>query len=166
LGFTHTSYAPTSGAILDADVQLNADYVLDSAPTNREPLLLAVIKHEVGHFLGLGHSNDVNAVMAAAYDPGSALIPEFTQDDIDGICAAFPPSLAPTECPALRVDEAGLSPQLCDPSSLEGARQPATGCAFRSPHSVSLPSAVSPFAALALANLALFYRRRRREPPV
>jgi Matrixin len=118
LGYTHSSYERPTGVILDADVELNASYVQSIAPIDKDAATLAVIKHEVGHFLGLGHSNVPKAVMAATYDPGVSLLPNFTQDDIDGICAAFPPSRTPAKCPMPWVYTAALTETSCAEHSL------------------------------------------------
>ena len=50
----------------------------------------ALTTHEGGHNLGLGHSDDTNAVMYAYY-PGGTRWRTLTTDDINGICALYPP---------------------------------------------------------------------------
>lgn len=129
LGYTHSTFQPNTGIILDADVELNADYVVSAPSVDRRVLMSAVIKHETGHLLGLAHSNNPNAVMAATYDPATALLPDFTQDDVDAICAAFAPSRRPTACRSPRVDSAGISPAACAAKSQP--EQSEAGCALR-----------------------------------
>lgn len=59
----------------------------DSNPTGTN--LFIVAAHELGHSLGLSHSNDPGALMYPTYsytDPKEFLLP---QDDIDGIQAIY-----------------------------------------------------------------------------
>ncbi|KAL2238586.1 UNVERIFIED_CONTAM: Metalloendoproteinase 1 [Sesamum indicum] len=44
--------------------------------------------HELGHILGLGHTNDVRAIMYPNMDPGVRKV--LGQDDMDGIKALYP----------------------------------------------------------------------------
>lgn len=51
--------------------------------------MFIVLAHELGHSLGLSHSNDPGALMYPTYsytDPNEFLLP---QDDIDGIQAIY-----------------------------------------------------------------------------
>jgi hypothetical protein len=140
LGFTHTSFLPSSAEILDADVKLNADYVNQAPQAEREAIVRAVIEHEVGHFLGLSHSNDPNSVMATTYDPRMFLLPALTTDDVDGICAVFPRSNAPTQCPSPEIREGGLSAEACVRAS-GLAPAPDAGCSVSSGSGRAGPSA-------------------------
>lgn len=54
---------------------------------NRD-LLLVIIAHEVGHILGLGHSQDTNALMY--YNAGAKTHLALAQDDIDGVSYLYP----------------------------------------------------------------------------
>lgn len=51
-------------------------------------LLLVIIAHEVGHILGLGHSQDPNALMY--YDASAKTHLALAQDDIDGVSYLYP----------------------------------------------------------------------------
>lgn len=138
LGFTYSSFLPRSGRVVDADVELNADYVNSVPVAGKERLLRAVVEHEVGHFLGLAHSNDPDSVMSVEYDPRVAILPTLTQDDIDGICAIFPPSSSPVACPQPQIAAAALYSSACEMlgdgagESSEACSVAATGKASRS----------------------------------
>ena len=69
--------------------------------------LEAVAAHEVGHLLGLGHSEFLEATMYSAYLGGTEPR-ELHEDDIDGVC-----SLYPTEC-VCASDEDCRSGEVCD----------------------------------------------------
>jgi hypothetical protein len=51
-------------------------------------MLLIIIAHEVGHILGLGHSQDVHALMY--YNAGAKANLTLGQDDIDGVSYLYP----------------------------------------------------------------------------
>jgi MYXO-CTERM domain-containing protein len=64
-GTTYVSVNPSSGRITDADIVLNADtWEWDIDGTNEEGLCLGrVMSHEIGHFLGIDHSEEPDALM-------------------------------------------------------------------------------------------------------
>ncbi len=124
LGFTTVKYLPEAAVIVDADVKLNADYVRRKVAAEREEVVRAVILHEVGHYLGLAHSNDAYSVMAAEYDPARFVLPDLTTDDVNGICAVFPPSHTPAVCPNPPLNDAALSSDACRADEL--SREPAS----------------------------------------
>ncbi len=92
-----------SGAIVDADIELNGEdfhFATDGSPAAFD--LQQVVTHEAGHVLGLDHTDVKDAVMYPTSDPGRdprrlMLHP----DDIQGLEASHPLSLAPpgTSCP-------------------------------------------------------------------
>jgi hypothetical protein len=143
-----------TGKILDADVEVNTalyDFYLDSAEQPaRSYDLRMVLAHELGHFLGLSHSNDNAALMRDGGKP----TPDLASDDVLGVCAIYPPGNEPLACP--------------EPPSAEGAachgkklacprsNEEDSGC------SCSLPGARRAFGAWPLGLLALFYGRRKR----
>ncbi|XP_009911929.1 interstitial collagenase [Haliaeetus albicilla] len=72
--------------------------------------LFIVVAHELGHSLGLSHSNDPGALMYPTYsytDPKEFLLP---QDDIDGIQAIYGQSNAAVQ------PTGPVTPQACDPN--------------------------------------------------
>lgn len=163
LGFTHSSYVPGSGQVLDTDVELNADYINLEPAANRERLLRAVVTHEVGHFLGLAHSNDPDSVMAAEYDPRVALLTSLTTDDADGICAIFPPSGTPARCPEPRLTDVGLSARACGESG-ELPPEATSSCSSARLGTTSNAQRSAPYWVIGLSSLlgvSRFARRRR-----
>jgi uncharacterized protein (TIGR03382 family) len=101
LGVTTPAYDPTTGVIFEADMQFNnVDWVWQSPDTyvncqqaqNGCADTASIALHEEGHFLGLAHSVDMNAVMYATWngDPKRSL----SADDTNGICAIFPTPVA------------------------------------------------------------------------
>ncbi len=156
LGYATTNYAQDDAEMFDADVELNALKIRDEIPPDqREVGLLSIITHEAGHFLGLAHSEDTSAVMYAAYNQRDLVTRELTRDDIEGICAAFPPDGLAESCSEPGVSEAAVDPLACE-KSLEPS--PAEGCSV-----VARPSHPSGRwgAAICVLGLAALWRRRR-----
>lgn len=78
-----------SGFYGDADIHINGKdfrFSLDGAPGTLD--LRSILVHELGHALGLGHSNDARATMFAS---GSSLRwRSLENDDRDGVCSLYP----------------------------------------------------------------------------
>jgi hypothetical protein len=117
LGLTRVRFSTDTGELYDADIEINAvDEPLSiGKPQSNEVDLDSLLTHEVGHALGLGHSLDAEATMIAGYTKGSVGLRSLGEDDIAGICDAYPPGRT--------------SNSSCEPrhgfSSLCGADQPA-----------------------------------------
>jgi hypothetical protein len=82
-----------SGEIVDADIAINSarhDFTVSDDPGAVRYDLVSVLTHEVGHFLGLDHSDDPEAVMYWQYSQGT-VNRQLHQDDIDAICTVYPP---------------------------------------------------------------------------
>ncbi len=78
----------------------------------------SVITHELGHWLGLGHSEDQFATMYYAHLPGT-MQATLEADDKNGLCTLYPAEGTPDEC------ETDAD---CDvPEELGGAPVPGTG---------------------------------------
>jgi len=92
LALTTVTYHLKTGEIYDADMEINSfDVALSQGDDNVSFDLLSIATHEAGHFLGLSHSSDRDATMFADYRPGTASLRDLSQDDLDGICAVYPP---------------------------------------------------------------------------
>ena len=125
LGLTTVTFDSNTGELLGADLEINSTLPLivratqaksddsSAAGTATMPVgydLAAIIAHEAGHFLGLGHSALGTAVMAAHYSEGV----QMSDDDIAGICAAYPSD-------GQRPTSAGfLDSTACDPTPPHG----------------------------------------------
>lgn len=80
------------GRIIDADIGFNADlyeFSMNDEPSEDEVDLLSVATHEVGHFLGIGHSEVPGATMWATYEGGVAAR-TLSDDDVAAIEYLYP----------------------------------------------------------------------------
>jgi hypothetical protein len=93
LALTTLIFNADTGEIYDADVEVNTfESRMSVNDVGRDDIdFRSVITHEIGHFLGLSHSNVEGATMEPNYGKGQTGMASIEQDDVDGICAALPP---------------------------------------------------------------------------
>ena len=95
LAKTSVTYNDQTGEIYDADIEVNAannTLTITDDPKKVEYDLQAILTHEAGHFIGIAHSPDGNAVMYASYSPGSISQRTLTPDDVEAVCTIYPPN--------------------------------------------------------------------------
>lgn len=121
LAKTTVTFNANTGEILDADIEINtADNPVTASDTNVKYDLQSIMTHEVGHLLGLAHSPFPEATMFAAYEPGMTEQRTLSNDDVQAVCAVYPPGRAATcdttprggldlACAAVPADESGCS---------------------------------------------------------
>jgi MYXO-CTERM domain-containing protein len=92
LELTTITWDVETGAILDADMEVNAadhQYTVgEISPDGYD--IEVVLTHGAGHFLGLAHSEQLDSMMVREYVPGDP--PQMSTDDAEGICAIYPES--------------------------------------------------------------------------
>ena len=152
IAVTVVSFAPSTGRILDTDVVFNLrapsnpeGFVFDPAasadPQYRE--LQAVLAHEVGHVLGLAHSDVRASLMTAVYNR-VAPVRAPLEDDRVGACAIYPE---------------GRSFAACDPGR-EHRCAPGCQCAAPGAHTINHRSTLVLLGLSALAVLGGLNARR------
>jgi Matrixin len=165
LGYTSSIFDKSKnvGLVFDSDVELNVDRIKDEMFfTGRvRDVVLTVVTHEAGHFLGLAHSQHDDAVMAASYNNQELLGRGLTQDDIDGICSIYPPAKAKLECSEAGYVDGALNATACKAAASARAEDAGGGaCAVsqlgRKTEGPSSESWLIP------AGLGLWFLRRRR----
>ena len=164
----------STGEILDADMMINDTLATGRSAggpyANCPPLgcpagnpgeadLASIVTHEIGHFIGIGHSDLEEATMFASASRESVEKRTLATDDINAVCDIYPPGSLNDECNAVpmgglelncETDAAG-NPIVCDdPGSSSGCS------ATRTP-------ADAPWAALLAALLGLTVLRRRSD---
>ncbi|MCK6508898.1 matrixin family metalloprotease [Myxococcota bacterium] len=97
LARTETYYNTRDGEMLDADISMN-DWNTQGVPigigANDKYDLQAILTHELGHVLGLWHSQVVTATMFASANPGETSKRQLTDDDRQGIRDLYPTQAA------------------------------------------------------------------------
>ena len=73
-----------AGGVIILNASSGTANIANISPT----VLSIVLAHEVGHLVGLGHSQDLNALMY--YDASAKTTLALAQDDIDGISYLYP----------------------------------------------------------------------------
>jgi len=109
LALTTQIYGKTSGNIEYADIEINTadtSFRLSDAEGTDKVDLQAVVTHEVGHYIGLAHSNDPESIMVARYCASADRCGESTddarglsEDDRKAVCTLYPPSQGQSEAP-------------------------------------------------------------------
>jgi hypothetical protein len=88
------------------------DYPATGCPMNDTFDLGAVLTHEVGHFLGLAHTDltesapEVRPTMTARVAPCDATFRSLETDDVDGLCALYPFGAPAAQCAPLPEQDA------------------------------------------------------------
>lgn len=159
LAMTITAYKETSGELVDADILVNEEeYTWGESPEAENDLQNA-LTHEVGHFLGLGHSDVPEATMFARAEPWETEKRSLHADDMAAAARLYPaPPIAATAATtnASTAEAPSQSPTVGGRAAAQRTPPPIrikTGC---DQSGQSAAGGLWPFA------LALLLRRRRR----
>jgi MYXO-CTERM domain-containing protein len=160
LAKTTVTFDADTGEILDADIEINQannDFTVSDETIEFD--LQSILTHEVGHLIGLDHSPDPDATMYATYEMGTTDQRSIEADDIDAVCAIYPPgrkaSCSPQPRGGLGIDCGGVA------NSGDGGDGEGGGCQT-SPGAPSHREALS-WATLFAAALFAGVRSRRHE---
>ena len=91
LGRTSVRFNADTGQLWDADIEINGTAGAISLDGTGDIDLQSVLTHEAGRALGLDHSDMLGATMVARYTASDTSLRTLEFDDVQGICAIFPP---------------------------------------------------------------------------
>ena len=103
LAVTSVTYHNACGMIFDADMELNGvsfTFTTSSSPLEIRTDVENTVTHELGHLLGLDHSDVAGATMQERAPQGESRKRTLEDDDREGVCAIFA-----GECPDLASGE-------------------------------------------------------------
>lgn len=96
---TSVTFDARNGRIQDADIELNDDvYQFTDDDNNIIVDVRNTMTHEVGHLLGLDHSNERDATMFFSAAEGETKKRSLEQDDVDGLCTIYPDGEGELSC--------------------------------------------------------------------
>ena len=100
LALTTVSMNKETGQIYDVDMEINGSAPLSLGPPAVPGRydLRSIMTHEVGHFLGLAHSNIAGSSMSTNQPLGVNDLATLDTDDIAGICTIYPPERSEPAC--------------------------------------------------------------------
>jgi hypothetical protein len=114
---TTVSYNPNTGVIHDADITVNDEFykfAADPVPGSGEADLQNTLTHEVGHFLGISHSEVSEATMYGSAGLEETKKRTLHEDDVAVLCRYYPADEADSVCggtePSNPTDEGPLLP--------------------------------------------------------
>ncbi len=171
IAMTTLSYNRYTGEILDADMELNDwNFVFTASDDPAETMvdLRNTVTHEIGHILGLDHSDVPGATMAARSALGDLTLRDLAADDIEGVCAIYALPAPGSDAGGPDAGDAGSSDLAGAHDTLatgDGAAQgPADGPGAGAGSGCAAAAGVTPATSLAfvLGGLGLALRRRRR----
>ncbi len=92
LAKTTVTFDASTGAILDADIEINtATNPVTVSDGAVQYDLQSILTHEIGHLIGIAHTPDPDATMYASYEPGTIDGRTLGADDVRAVCAIYPP---------------------------------------------------------------------------
>lgn len=114
----------SSGRVTEADMSLNAQHWGWTAASSLPRVnLRTILRHEAGHYLGMGHSDEPDATMYPTYGGGVTL---FTPDDREGICTLYPVDVGEASPPIAVPPDGGPGEPTSASASLVGSGCSAT----------------------------------------
>ena len=97
IAVTLTTYRASDGAILDSDIEFNADrFSWSHEGASGKMDIQNIATHEIGHFFGLGHTSEQSATMAATASYGETSKRELHSDDEAAVSYLYPGDPSPS----------------------------------------------------------------------
>jgi MYXO-CTERM domain-containing protein len=165
---TTTWHNTSTGEIFDADIMINDEFATgtfaggpyancpDTGCVSTDADLASIVTHEVGHFIGIGHSTVLDATMFASANRKSIEKRTLEPDDRNAVCDIYPPGSLDESCNAVPMGGLQLN---CDANACDGPASP--GGSSSSGCSATGTQANAPWGALLVALLGLTVVRRR-----
>ena len=99
IALTSVFFDTETGEIFDADIEVNAEFFeLTTTSDNVRTDIQNALAHEVGHLLGLDHSELTDATMYRSARDGETSKRDLSEDDIAGIISIYPLADDPDRC--------------------------------------------------------------------
>ena len=186
-GYDRNAFAVTvvwhntvTGEILDVDMMINDEPASrftaggpyancpdsgcpSGTPTSPGPADLgSIVTHEIGHFIGIGHSEIEDATMFASNARESVEKRTLAPDDIAAVCTVYPPGNLDQSCDAAPKGglELDCEQKACTTGPCSAGGTTSSGC------SAAGSPADAPFALIFVTLLGLTALRRRRHSNV